>query len=315
MLGLIGMLAALPALGYALVPRTYDDPDDLYSALRSHAHTRMDFPEGRIDVAFADGAVGVNRTKVLAWVRRSGTAVATYFGRFPVRHLGLLIVAEDSAKVGHATTFGYAGSATRIHVGAAADDAAFARDWVLVHEMMHSALPNLPRRALWLQEGNATYVEPIARAQAGQLPVEDVWRQSVAGMPKGIPHSDDGGMDGTEAWGRLYWGGATFWLLAEVAIYQDSKGRFLLRDALRAINRRSGGNTVEWTPEQLMQAGDIATGTTALSKLYAQFVAGRIDVDLAALFSRLGILANAAGDIRFDDRAPLAELRRSITHA
>ena len=290
MLGLSGMLAVLPALAYALVPRTYDDPDDLYSAFRSQAHTRMDFPEGSIDVVFADGAVGVDRTKVLAWVRRSGIAVTTYFGRFPVRNLGLLIIAEDSAKIGHATTFGYAGSATRIHVGAAADDAAFARDWVLVHEMMHSALPNLPRRALWLQEGNATYVEPIARAQAGQLPVKDVWRQSVAGMPKGIPHPDDGGMDGTEEWGRLYWGGATFWLLAEVAIYQDSKGRSLLRDALRAINRRSGGNTVEWTPEQFMHVGDMATDTTALSELYARFVAKPIDVDLPGFLSQLGIL-------------------------
>ncbi|MFX6815345.1 hypothetical protein ABTH42_19380, partial [Acinetobacter baumannii] len=83
-----------------------------------------------------------------------------YFGRWPIKSYGLLVVDQPGDKVGHATTYGFAGSATRIFVGHDADVAAFDRDWILVHEMMHAALPNLPRRALWLQEGSATWLEP-----------------------------------------------------------------------------------------------------------------------------------------------------------
>ena len=164
-----------------------------------------------------------------------------YFDRYPVERHQLLVIAQPTDRVGHASTFGYAGPATRIHVGTAADAAAFARDWVLVHEMVHTALPDLPRRALWLQEGNATYIEPIARAHAGQLSEEEVWRQSLVGMPTGEPGAGDVGMDGTDAHQKLYWGGATFWLQAEIEIALRTSGRWMLRDAMRSMNRMSGG--------------------------------------------------------------------------
>jgi hypothetical protein len=47
------------------------------------------------------------------------------------------------------------------------------------------ARSSLPDESHWLEEGIATYVEPIARAQANQLPVEQVWAGMVRGMPKG----------------------------------------------------------------------------------------------------------------------------------
>ena len=291
------------------------DPDAVYRALRAGPRTRLGFPGGAIDVVFASGGPALDHQRVLAWVKRSAGSAIAYFGRFPVAHQGLLVIAEDSAKVGHATTFGFGGSVTRIHVGAAADDAAFTRDWILVHEMMHVALPDLPRRALWLQEGNATYIEPIAQAQAGHLPVEAVWRQSLVGMPKGEPRAGDGGMDGTSAWGRLYWGGATFWLLAEIAIFEKSGGKRSLRDAMRAANRQSGGDSIEWTPEHLMAVGDAATRTDALTRLYQRFANGRVETDLTTVFARLGVALAPDGGVAFDDSAPLSSLRRAITRA
>jgi hypothetical protein len=293
----------------------YDDPDLMYRALHDQPGTDLHIGGAVLHVVFADGGAGLDRARVLAWVQRSASAVTTYFGRFAVAHYDLLIVTGEGNKVGHATTFGYRGAATRVHVGANADQDAFTRDWVLVHEMVHTALPNLPRNALWLQEGNATYIEPIAQAQAGHLPIAGVWIQSLVGMPKGQPQPAAGGMDGTHAWGRLYWGGATFWLLAEVAIYEESKGRSTLRDAMRAINRQSGGIGVDWQPDQLMAVGDTATGTGALRRLYTQFANDRVETDLSALFARLGIGRASDGVISFDDRAPLAALRKIITRA
>lgn len=291
----------------------YEDPEAMYAALRGQPLQQLKVGGGTIKLVFADGAPGLARGPVLSWVRTAAEALTAYFGRSPVSDYGLLVIAEPGNRVGHATTFGYAGSATRIHVGVDAGREAFDRDWVLVHEMVHTALPDLPRRALWLQEGNATYVEPIARALIGQLPPEDVWKEAVAGMAKGNPHAGDEGMDGTRAWGRLYWGGALFWLLAEIGIYRDTNGTRSLRDALRRINAMSGGNTATWSPEQLMMVGDEAIGATSLIELYTRFATTAVSTNLADLFQELGIATDANGQLVLNSRAPLATLRERIT--
>jgi hypothetical protein len=305
-------LAAVPPLLVAATAEDYDDPDAVYGALRKQPLVSLSIHGGTIDVVFADDATGIDRMLVLAWIRRCAEAVSTYFGQFPVAHVGLLVITGDGQKIGAGTTFGFAGSAIRIHVGKNVDEDTFNRDWILVHEMTHLALPNVPRQNLWLQEGNATYVEPIARAQAGQLDPAEVWRWSIEGMPKGRPMPGDRGLDYTPTWGRTYWGGATFWLLADVEIYERTGGRHDLRDALRAINRRSGGNGAHWTAQQVMAAGDQATGLDVLSRLYAEMGAAPVQTDLDALFSKLGV-SESDGRVVFDDSAPLAAFRRHLT--
>ena len=311
--GLGATALGLPLITQALATPDLLDPENMYAALRSSTALKLGVGNSTINIVFAEAAGRVDRDRVMAWVRDAADAVSAYFGRFPVATYGLLVITEPGAAVGHATTFGYAGAATRISVGLEATQQAFEHDWVLVHEMMHAALPNLPRRALWLQEGNATYVEPIARAIVGQLPAIEVWREAMIGMSKGLPQPGEGGMDGTGRWGRLYWGGATFWLLAEIAIYKQSGGRHSLRDALRRISRDSGGNTKIWSPEQLMHVGDEASGSRALSSLYTQWAQMAVKVDLEATFRELGIIAQPDGSVQFEKDAPLAKLRDLIT--
>lgn len=307
----IGVLAS----GAAWVARSandYSDGESVYGALAKHPGLRLTIGGGAIDVVFADGAPGPDRSRILTWIERSARAVTTYFGRFPVPHVGLLVVADDGGRVGGGTTYGFGHSATVVHVGRDADEAALRNDWVMVHEMTHLALPRAPRRSLWALEGNAVYVEPIARAQAGQLDTQSVWRWSVEDMPKGEPSEGDQGLDNTATWGRTYWGGAIYYLLADVHTLRETHGRFGLRDALRAINRQSGGNTAEWTVARMAAVGDAATGTRVLSTLYEEMGPKPVRVDLDTLLSSLGV-AERAGAIVFDDTAPLAWIRRRIT--
>ncbi|HEX7816368.1 hypothetical protein, partial [Dyella sp.] len=215
-----GAAVAAAWLPSAWSQRDYEHPGQLYGALREQPHESLSMGGGTLDIVFADGAQGLDRARARAWIQRSAMAVVTYFGRFPVRHVGLLVIAEEGGRLGPGTTYGFDGSAIRLHVGREVDEDAYHQDWMLVHEMTHLALPELGDDHAWLMEGNATYVEPIARAQAGQLKPADVWKWSVTDMPKGQPAAGDQGLDHTHTWGRTYWGGAAFWLLAEVDIYR-----------------------------------------------------------------------------------------------
>jgi hypothetical protein len=307
---LTGATAGVPSS--AAAKAGYADPDEIYAALRSQPSSPIMLGGGSIEVVFADGAPGLDRGRVMGWIRSSAQAVATYFGRFPVDRVGILVIAGDGAGIGSGATYGFDGSAIRIAVGRTADATVFKDDWVLVHEMTHLALPTVPRRSQWLLEGNATYVEPIARAQAGQLDPAEVWRWSLEGMPKGQPAAGDRGLDNTPTWGRTYWGGAIFWLVADVRIRVKTHNGLGVNDALRAINRASGGIGANWSVDQIVAAGDRATGTDELTRLYAEMKTTPVTTDLQELFVNLGVSARG-GKIEFNDDAPLASVRRRIT--
>lgn len=103
-------------------------------------------------------------------------------------------------------------------LGAAVSETDLETDWTMTHELVHMGIASLADKHHWLEEGLATYVEPIARAQDGQLPAEKVWKDMVSGMSQGEPQRGDRGLDRTPTWGRTYWGGAMFCLVADVEI-------------------------------------------------------------------------------------------------
>jgi predicted metalloprotease with PDZ domain len=300
--------------GGAFAQTAYDGgPRALYQALAEQPHETLRLGGGEIDVVFADGAPGLDRAPVMAWIKTSAEAAIAYFGHFPVARVGLLVIATEGGGIGGGTTFGFAGSAIRIHVGRSAGAETFANDWKLVHEMVHLALPRIEPQdsANWMMEGSATYIEPIARMLAGHRSEAAVWSDSLDGMPKGQPRAGDGGLDDHPDWGRSYWGGATFWLLADVGIREKTGNQKGLIDALRAVNRESGGDGAQWSEARVMEAGDKATGTHVLSDLYAQMKDKPVTIDLAGLFARLGV-ARKDGRVVFDEQAPEAAIRRAI---
>src|SRR5205085_8756531 len=112
----------------------YENPAEIYSALRHQPSTLITLGGASIQVVFADGAPGLDRGPVMGWIGESARAVTTYFGRFPVAQVGILVIGGDGADIGAGATYGIDGSAIRIRVGRAAGTAAFKNDWVLVHE-------------------------------------------------------------------------------------------------------------------------------------------------------------------------------------
>jgi predicted metalloprotease with PDZ domain len=133
----------------------------------------------------------------------------------------------------------------------------------------------------------------------------------VRSMPNGLPRSGDEGLDRTHTWGRTYWGGALFCLLADVEIRKTTKNRFGLRDAMSAVLRGSGGVSFEWPIERVLKTGDEATGTTVLQDLYSQMKDKPLSPDLNDLWKQLGIRQRGDG-VELVDDAPLAATREAI---
>jgi len=179
--------------------------------------------------------------------------------------------------------------------------------------MIHLALPEIDDAHAWLAEGLATYVEGVARVQAGNLDASELWREYAVSMPTGMPAPDDQGLDHTHTWARTYWGGALFCLLADVTIRERSGNRRGLQDALRAILRDSGGMTTSWPIERVLSTGDAATDTSVLTQLYLSMRDRPSAPDLQELWRRLGVHPEAGGG-RLDAGTKEAGIRDAITH-
>jgi hypothetical protein len=285
-----------------------------YDAFDRLPKTDLDVSGGTIHVAFAPGDIALPREKIFDWIRASARAVSTYYGRFPVSSLRLLIVPVDGARVRGGTTWGYRGAAIRLPLGRDSTEADLKRDWVIVHEMVHTALPDLDDRYNWLSEGLAVYVEPIARVQAGDLTAQEIWQAMMRDMPKGLPQAGDQGLDNTDTWGRKYWGGAMFCLLADIEIRKRTGNKFGLQDAMRGMLAAGGNHEKDWSIDRVLSTADKAVGVDVLTRLHDEMGPKPVTPDLAGLWRDLGLKAQGES-LEFDDTAPLAAIRRSITEA
>lgn len=284
-----------------------------YDAFDRLPKTDLEVGGGVVQVAFAPGTLDLPKEQVLGWVRKSAEAVTVYYGRFPVKKVKLLIVPVSGTGVQGGTTWGYRGAAIRIRFGSSSTEESLRKDWVMVHEMVHLALPDLREEYSWLSEGLAVYIEPIARAQAGDLSPREIWWSMMRGMPNGLPGIGDRGLDYTPTWGRTYWGGAIFCLIADLEIRRRTNNRFGLQDAMRGVLAAGGTHEVRsWSITKVLEIADATVGVDVMTKLYEQMGPKPMDPDLPAIWAKLG-LSFQNGRMEMSDEAPWASIRASVT--
>jgi hypothetical protein len=266
-----------------------------------------------INVEIEPGDLSLPRIRILDWVRRSACAVTEYYSGFPVRNVKVKIapIGEGKGVLFGRTVLIDETPVIRVGLSRFATDSSLHEDWVMTHEMVHLAFPSVPEEHHWIEEGIATYVEPIARAQVGDLSPEIVWRELVDGLPKGLPAPGDRGLDNTHTWGRTYWGGALFCMMADIEIHRRTNNRYGLQDALRGIVRAGGNMGDDWPIARALKAGDDAIGVPVLMELYDRMKATPRTPDLSAMWRDLGV--RPSGDsVVFEQDAPLASVVRSI---
>ena len=271
----------------------------------------FDIDDSRISVEIRDRVLRGKKDMLLEWVLYSTQTVHQYYGRFPVTSVHIDLQVTDGHAVRFGQAFGGDSPSLRIVVGENITPQMLRKDWIMVHEMVHLAMADVPYAHRWWLEGLATYVESIARAQQGHLSEEFVWNGFINRMPQGLPRNGDRGLDRTPTWGRTYWGGAIFCMLADIEIRKLTDNRLSLRDALRGVLDAGLSMHASSSAMEVFESADRAIGLDVLVPLYLKTKADPYPVDLDALWTSLGVsLEN--DQVVFNDDAPMAHVRKKL---
>ena len=293
-----------------------------YTALGRFAYRELGVPapgslrpgeakaNGVLRVAILDGVDESGRADLFDWVERTAEAQSNYWQGFTATQalVGLVPVTHRRG-IGYGRTVPGGGVTVMVEVGTDVDRRRLFGDWVLTHELIHTGMPFIRNRGTWFMEGAATYVEPIIRARAGWKTEEEVWREWVDNMPKGVQAFSIGMANASGQ--ANYWGGAIFMLLADLGFRRATNGAKGLEDCLGGVLWSGLDGSQRATLAEFAATCDRATGTTVMSGLIDRHVNDAQPVDLALLWRELGISV-VAGRIVLDDAAPSAQWRKLI---
>ncbi|MBK8259065.1 MAG: hypothetical protein IPK82_41205 [Polyangiaceae bacterium] len=282
---------------------------------------------GRLQLALTAGSRAVTDESIVKWVGRTARALDTVYGRFPIDQALLTIVpVQGSNVVEFGRTVPAGGASILLFVGADADASTLANDWILAHELVHLGVPSMPRDGRWLDEGLATYYEPVLRARAGLSSPAEVWASLVDHAEKGAATRAEPSLAATEEHDRVYFGGAAFCLAADVEIRSKTSSKRSLDDGLKRALARGANATRVWTVDEFVDVLDDGVGQAVVRPMLDRIRRAKIPCNaadpercapdetpsLARLFASLGVKPGRPGEVTFDDGAPLAKIRREL---
>lgn len=272
-----------------------------------------------IEVEFVDGIPQIGKQAICSWIERCAKAIATYYGRMPVKRLRIKVHNSSGDEIGFATAGVERGVAEiEIPVGFHATKRSLDEDWVLTHEMVHLGFPIVAWKDRWLTEGMATYIEPLARLQIGNIDEKEVWSDLIKNTPKGQPRRENETLVGARRIDRIYWGGAIFCLVADVEIRKKSKNKIGLQDVLRFIPRAGANIYSDNEPREalsvVLKSTELKSYGELLLNLYDRYNSTAVSANLDELFSYLGVSRLSGGAVNLNNRAPGASIRKAINN-
>ena len=133
----------------------------------AHAGDFIRVPGGEVEMTLGGKTSEDFRKLAIEWTQTSARSVSAYYGAFPIKKVRLQITPAGGTGAGDGVANGWNGALITISFGRASTRKDIRTDWQLTHEMVHLAFPNVDEKHHWIEEGLATYVEPIARSASG----------------------------------------------------------------------------------------------------------------------------------------------------
>lgn len=271
-----------------------------------------------VQLSVLDGGLAVDGDALGRYLGTGIAAVAAHAGGFPAPRLSVIVVPTSGAT--EPVPFGMmargGGASLLLLMKRDATERALASDWVLPHELSHLLLPFIAREDAWLSEGFATYYQELLRARSGAAS-ELVAMRRIVGSLRAVsvdPLSDSltiesARMRRTHAYRQVYWGGAAFWLKADVALRASTANHASLDSVTAALRATQTADTV-WTAETLVARLDQLTNTTLFAEGLAEAARSAVPAFEPTL-EALGVRTEG-GTVTLDDAARLAEIRRAM---
>ena len=298
--------------------RSIELDEGSFTAFGPMRRARAEVKGGTLDLVFLGKGMKQNDDAIGEWIVDSAGLVTSFFGRFPVAHATVFVVpVPDTDDVVLGKVLSLAGASVAILVGADMPRTKTHDDWVLVHELFHLGFPSFRGEGRWLGEGLATYYEPILRARGGWLSEKQLWAFFAHEMHRGLPRKDATGAEPPlvqrDDIDGIYWGGALFALLADVALRKmDGPRAHSLDEVMRATLARDGDATHVWTVADVMRFADESTQTHVMTDLCRTHAMASTPIDLDALLASLGVELRASGEVVLHDDRPLSKVRKGI---
>jgi hypothetical protein len=282
-----------------------------FATYRTAMESVSDDP-AEIRTVLLDGSIAAGGQRVVAWVERGARAVAGFYGGFPVPRAMLAIVPQRGRRgVLFGKVLPQSEPAIAVSVGAETRESDLYGDWVLVHELFHLGFPSFFREGRWLDEGLATYYEPLIRARAGLATEAEVWSELLREMTSRIAAGGDESLEAARDFRRVYWGGAALCLIADVWHRKRSDGARGLEDGLRALVRGGGTADRVWSLDRAIDFIDGALDATILRQLAERHAHRAEPIALADTWDALGVRIDD-GRLELDPSPERTRLRRSV---
>lgn len=140
----------------------------------------------------------------------------------------------------------------------------FYQDWTASHEFSHTLLPKTEYADRWISEGMATYYQYIIMARSGVLTPDVAWDKMRQGLIKGRKASNNHSLRDAKGTKHAYWGGAAFFMLADLALREKNKR---LDDVLAALHDCCVPSAKQWQTTDFMKKLDALSQTTIFTEL------------------------------------------------
>ncbi len=289
-----------------------------YAAIGRLRDTNLELPgladlPSSLHVAWLDQSTRLSDDVVAHWIFDSARIVGDFYRGFPVPRTMIAVVPVlGQSRIVHGNVLPESEPTIALSYGVAATKQDLYGDWILIHELLHLGFPSFVGEGAWLDEGLATYFEPIVRAQAGWKSELEVWTEFARNLPRGLRAVEGSGLAHSENARSAYWGGALLCLLADVEARRHLGTR--LEDAARAVLDAGGHSSRVWKLDRAIEVMDAALGGPVLSELRERHVERGSPVELDRLFEELGVVVTKY-EVRLRDDAPLSALRRALVGA
>ena len=278
------------------------------------------------EVAVMDLPREISDEGLRRWLTVAAATVAKlYDGRFPVPHVQVIVVPYPGG--GDPVYFGMAlrggGPAVQLLISSEVEDARFPGEWVAIHEFLHHGMPFVQHEDAWLSEGFVTYYTEVLSARAGFQDERAAWSALLAGFARGARSGagqslaeESRDMHENHAYQRVYWSGAAFALMADIALREAGSS---LDAAMRHIQRCCADTPRIWPAQQVLRAMDDASPATpaattsrpSLAALSGPILRSAGFPELSTIYRKLGVVV-VDGDPTLDESASLAKIRRAI---